>query len=80
MCELQNTFNFNVLYVLLLNKAKKNKAIAFCVVNHTVRSYCLSRDPPKVMHATQNSAFKNHPRDILRDKNHFYEIILVHLA
>ena len=72
--------DYEIICELQKYKAKKNKAIAFCVVNHTVRSYCLSRDPPKVMHATQNSAFKNHLRDILRDKNHFYEIILVHLA
>ena len=29
--------------------------------------------------AAQNSAFKNHPRDILRDENHFYGIVLVHI-
>ena len=27
----------------------------------------------------QNRAFKNHPRDILRDENHLYGIVLVHI-
>ena len=29
--------------------------------------------------AAQNPAFKNYPRDILRDKNHLYGIVLVHV-
>ena len=33
----------------------------------------------KLLHATQNSAFKNHPKDILRDKNNLYGIVLVHI-
>ena len=28
---------------------------------------------------TQNSSFENHPRDILRDKNHLYGIVIVHI-
>ena len=28
-------------------------------------------------HATQNSAFKNHPRNILNDENHLYRIISI---
>ena len=31
------------------------------------------------MCAAQNPAFKNHPRDILRDENHLYGIVLVHI-
>ena len=27
----------------------------------------------------KNAASKNHPKDILRDKNHLYRIVLVHL-
>ena len=30
-----------------------------------------------VLRAAQNSAFKNHPTDILRDENHDYGIVLV---
>ena len=33
----------------------------------------------KFLCAAQNSAVKNHPRDILRDKNHLYGIVLVHI-
>ena len=33
----------------------------------------------KFSHAAQNHAFKNHPRDILRDENHLYGIVLVHI-
>ena len=33
----------------------------------------------KFLRAVQNPAFKNHPRDILRDENHFYGIVLVHI-
>ena len=33
----------------------------------------------KFLHATQNPTFKNHPRDILRDNNHLYGIVLVHI-
>ena len=29
--------------------------------------------------ATQNSAFKMHPRDILQDEIHLYGIVLVHI-
>jgi len=29
--------------------------------------------------ATKNAASKNHPTDILCDKNHLYRIVLVHL-
>ena len=29
--------------------------------------------------ASQNPAFKNHPRDILRNENHLYGIVLVHI-
>ena len=39
-------------------------------------SYCFI---VKLLHAAQNSAFKNHPRDILCDQNHFYEIVLAHV-
>jgi len=30
--------------------------------------------------AAKNAASKNHPKDILRNKNHFYRIVLVHLT
>ena len=30
-------------------------------------------------HAAQNSAFKNHPTDILHSENHLYGIVLVHI-
>ena len=30
-----------------------------------------------VLHATQNSAFKNHPTDILHGESHLYRIVLV---
>ena len=33
----------------------------------------------KISSATQNSPFKSHPRDILHDENHLYEIVLVHI-
>ena len=33
-----------------------------------------------MMRAAKNIAFKNKLRNFLRDKNHLYEIILVHLA
>ena len=33
----------------------------------------------KFLRAAQNPAFKNHPRDILRDENHLYGIVLVHI-
>ena len=33
----------------------------------------------KLSCATQNSAFKNHPRDILHDQNHLYGIVLVRI-
>ena len=33
----------------------------------------------KFSRAAQTSAFKNHPRDILRDENHLYGIVLVHI-
>ena len=33
----------------------------------------------KLLHAAQTSAYKNHPRDILRDQNHLYGIVLVHI-
>ena len=33
----------------------------------------------KLSRAAQNSAFKNHPRDILRDQNHLYGTVLVHI-
>ena len=33
----------------------------------------------KFSRAAQNRAFKNHPRDILRDENHLYRIVLVHI-
>ena len=29
--------------------------------------------------AAQNSAFKNHPRNILHDDNHLYGIVLLHI-
>ena len=32
-----------------------------------------------VSHASQNSAFKNHPKDISHSENHLYRIVLVHL-
>ena len=28
----------------------------------------------------KNAASKSHPKDILRDENHLYEIVLVHLT
>ena len=31
-----------------------------------------------VVPATKNAASKNHPKDILHDKNHLYRIVLVH--
>ena len=34
----------------------------------------------KFLHAAKFSAFKNHPRDILRDKNHLYRIVLVYIV
>ena len=33
----------------------------------------------KSLHVTQNSAFKNHPRDILRNENHLHGTVLVHI-
>ena len=33
----------------------------------------------KISQAAQNSAFKNHPRDILHDENHIYRLVLVHI-
>ena len=33
----------------------------------------------KFLRAAQNPAFTNHPRDILRDENHLYGIVLVHI-
>ena len=33
----------------------------------------------KFLRAIRNRAFKNHPRDILRDENHLYVIVLVHI-
>ena len=33
----------------------------------------------KILRAIQNSAFKNHPRDILRDENHLYGTVLVYM-
>ena len=33
----------------------------------------------KFLRAAQNCAFKSHPRDILRDENHLYGIVLVHI-
>ena len=38
-----------------------------------VRSYCLSRDRAESSRAAHNSAFKNHPTDILRGENTFTE-------
>ena len=32
-----------------------------------------------ISHAAQNSTFKNHPRDISRDENHLYRIVLFHI-
>ena len=32
-----------------------------------------------VLHAAQNSAFKNHPTDIVCGKNHLYGIVVVHI-
>ena len=34
----------------------------------------------KFLCAAKNSTFKNHPRDILRDENHLYGIVLVHIV
>ena len=34
----------------------------------------------KFLHAAKFSAFKNHPRDILRDENHLYGIVLVYIV
>ena len=45
-----------------------------------VRLYHLSRNPGEIFARRQNSAFKNHPTDILRDKNHLYGIVLVHIV
>ena len=39
-----------------------------------------SIDPLKATCTTWNAAIKIHPGDILHDKNHLYEIILVHLT
>ena len=33
----------------------------------------------KLLCAAKNSAFKNHPRDILRNQNHLYGIVLAHI-
>ena len=44
-----------------------------------VQLYRLSRNPGESLHVAQNSAFKNHPRVILRDENHLYGIVLVHI-
>ena len=33
-----------------------------------------------VVCAAQDSVFKNHPKDILRDKNHVHRITLAHLS
>ena len=33
----------------------------------------------KFLRTAQNHAFKNHPRDILRDENHLYGIVLVRI-
>ena len=34
----------------------------------------------KVAPAAKNAASKNHPKDILHDKNHLYRVVLVHLT
>ena len=33
----------------------------------------------KFSRAAQNPTFKNYPRDILRDENHLYGIVVVHI-
>ena len=33
----------------------------------------------KILLAAKNSAFENHPRDILQDKNQLYRIVLVRI-
>ena len=33
----------------------------------------------KLLRTAQNSACKNHPRNILHDENHFYGMVLVHI-
>ena len=45
----------------------------------TVQSYRLSRNLGEILRVAQNSVFKNHPRDILRDENHLYGIVPVHI-
>ena len=40
----------------------------------------ISRNPGEIFTRRQNSAFKNHPRDILRDENQLYGIVLVHIV
>ena len=34
---------------------------------------------PNILRTTQNSAFENHPTDILHDENHLYGTVLVHI-
>ena len=38
------------------------------------------RDRGIIAPAAKNAISKNHPKDILRDKNHLYRIVLVHLT
>ena len=55
-------------------------ALCMCVYQ-TVRSYRLSRNPGEIFaRAAKFSVFKNYPRDILRDDNHLYGIVLVYIV
>ena len=45
----------------------------------TVRSYRLSWDCGECFMCCPQFCLKNHPTDILRGKNHFYGIVLVHV-
>jgi len=46
--------------------------------NQTVRSYCLSRDCPISCARRLKCRLQKPSRDLLRNKNHLYAIILVH--
>ena len=49
------------------------------LINQTVRSYHLSRDPGEIFARRPKFHLKKHPRNILRNENHIHRIVLVHI-
>ena len=49
------------------------------IIYQTVQLYRLSRDPGEIFACRQRFRLKKHPRDILRNENHLYGIVLVHI-